>query len=91
MRICEVCLEDLPLSEYIPYPNADGLYKWCNTCRKAYFREYHKKYRLKHKQPRIFSYKPRGGYHPRKFKEVSVVPEKLPEVPWIPETTIHFQ
>ena len=44
MKPCEVCLEVKSFSDFKLYPlNADGLYKWCDPCRKAYFREYARK------------------------------------------------
>jgi hypothetical protein len=73
MRTCEVCLEVKPYTEYKEAPaNTDGLHKWCETCRREYFRNWSKRKRINRPKTDC-PYSKRGGYRPRRIQPI---PEK---------------
>lgn len=87
MRLCEVCLEIRPIEEFKEYPlNRDGLYKWCDSCRKTYFREYaRKKYVALNGTPR--------HYNRSKLPKLYAPREAEPPTPivWTPELKVSFE
>lgn len=76
MRTCEVCLEVKPYTEYKEAPdNKDGLHKWCETCRKEYFKTWSKRKRRSRAKTDCPYSSNRGGYRGRRIERI---PEKKP-------------